>query len=395
MTGSQTESDQRYYRSSRLERSFFYGVAFQLDPDRSVYERKQTYTWVDLVVDVGGLIVSLHLLATVAVHFLTGDELSILLVSRLFERRKNSRSPDERNKSEAETGFQELQSRQKTSRFSDWCQYCCLTRGVRKGFNRAKVSVQHELDFYSYFRKLRQFEVVLRVLFTSKERYLLSKQNCFVLNEASASEPSAEDVDSGAETGPKRDFKWWSELRTGHLLKIMEGLSTDRIADGRSFAPDLEAGKELKERSTAVRSIAHLEAKKGIVKASATNETRGHNKHFDALGHDKIELIDIHSDWKENTSLDATGARMNEKYKSSPERLPMARSQNPYLINQEDGPDWFNRTKSAMSKSVLNLRDILADKVNREEPPSERGRQLPAASAHTGHQPSIKLAFAK
>ena len=47
----------------------------------------------------------MHLVASAVVYFLTGDQLAIMLVSRLFERRKESGSPDERNKSEAEQSF--------------------------------------------------------------------------------------------------------------------------------------------------------------------------------------------------------------------------------------------------------------------------------------------------
>ena len=39
------------------------------------------------------------------------------------------------------------------------------------------------MDFLTYFRKMKKLDLTMKTIFTEKERYLLSKQNCFVLNE--------------------------------------------------------------------------------------------------------------------------------------------------------------------------------------------------------------------
>ena len=56
--------------------------------------------------------------------------------------------------------------------------------------------------------------MALKALLTKKERYLLRKQNCFVLNE---SEPAEEDVDQGSvdsESSYLKALSWWDSLIT-------------------------------------------------------------------------------------------------------------------------------------------------------------------------------------
>ena len=90
----------------------------------------------------------------------------------------------------------------------------------------------------TYYRKMRQFDLVLRMLFTSKERYLLTKQHCFVLsgdpqrgaaaNQHPNGEVSEAELESGREDGPKRSQAWWEELVSGQswdTLRLVDGLT--------------------------------------------------------------------------------------------------------------------------------------------------------------------------
>ena len=76
------------------------------------------------------------------------------------------------------------------------------------------------------------------MLFTSKERYLLTKQQCFVLsgdsqNGAAIQPPNGEiseaELESGREDGPKRSQVWWDELVSGQswdTLRLVDGLTS-------------------------------------------------------------------------------------------------------------------------------------------------------------------------
>ena len=53
------------------------------------------------------------------------------------------------------------------------------------------------MDFLTYFRKMKKLELTMRTIFTDKERYLLSKQNCFVLDNSLESLPEEDFASDG------------------------------------------------------------------------------------------------------------------------------------------------------------------------------------------------------
>ncbi len=70
--------------------------------------------------------------------------------------------------------------------------------------------MEHELDFLTYYRKMKQFEHALKVLFSSKERYLLRVQHDSTLGgDSSGSERFDDSVDSEDENGPRKNPEWW------------------------------------------------------------------------------------------------------------------------------------------------------------------------------------------
>ena len=78
-------------------------------------------------------------------------------------------------------------------------------------YRQAKAKIEKELDFLNYFRRMRQVEIMIKTLFTAKEAYLLSKQNCFVLNPGVGKADDA-DMNSDEVEGPKKNEKWWNSL---------------------------------------------------------------------------------------------------------------------------------------------------------------------------------------
>lgn len=69
-----------------------------------------------------------------------------------------------------------------------------------------------EMDILTYYRKMKQLELTMQTIFTQKERYLLRKQNCFVLDTSLNAQAQSEDEDaedSDREDGPKQSQKWW------------------------------------------------------------------------------------------------------------------------------------------------------------------------------------------
>lgn len=220
-------------------------MRFQMDPNRTEYKRS-VYTWFEMLADVGGFIVCFYLFGYIINYILVrkvmGCALENQLVSRLFERR---RTAEGNRKSDATTvakvAQEELKSREPLRRcynpFS-----CLINRGLRRGYMRAKQSLWHELDLYTYFRKMKQFEGALSVLFSSKERYLLAHQGCMVLREEEAPGASESDeVDGEAKNGPKRSVEWWSDLKSKKAYKLLRRLNPHAVFPAKQRVVESEA----------------------------------------------------------------------------------------------------------------------------------------------------------
>ena len=67
---------------------------------------------------------------------------------------------------------------------------------------------------------------MIKTLFTAKEAYLLSKQNCFVLNPGVGKADDA-DMNSDEVEGPKKNEKWWNSLQSEKDLRLIDGLWAD------------------------------------------------------------------------------------------------------------------------------------------------------------------------
>ena len=90
---------------------------------------------------------------------------------------------------------------------------------------------------------MKQLEATLNVLMTSKERYLLRKQECFVLNEELQSAASAEE-DSEAENGPKKSAEWWFGLNKEMQEKLLLGVNVKAVNAKAVNAKEVEPLKE-------------------------------------------------------------------------------------------------------------------------------------------------------
>ena len=87
--------------------------------------------------------------------------------------------------------------------------------------------MDHELDFLTYYRKMRQLKHALKVLFNEKERYLLRKQHDFTLQEGlnSVDSDCCESVDSQDEKGPLKNKNWWQNgLSSWNSRQLMQGV---------------------------------------------------------------------------------------------------------------------------------------------------------------------------
>ena len=66
---------------------------------------------------------------------------------------------------------------------------CCLPyrydKRTWRAIEKARDRIDTELDFLSFYRKMEVLEKAFAVLFSKKERYLLRKQNTFVLDSSS------------------------------------------------------------------------------------------------------------------------------------------------------------------------------------------------------------------
>ena len=66
----------------------------------------------------------------------------------------------------------------------------------------------------TYFRKMKQVEIAHKTIFTSKERYLIDKQKCFVLDQnTDTNDSNSSGVNSDDENGPIRNEKWWNDIK--------------------------------------------------------------------------------------------------------------------------------------------------------------------------------------
>ena len=104
------------------------------------------------------------------------------------------------------------------------------------------------MDVLTYYRKMKKLDLALQTIFSDKERYLLTKQNCFILDStdkeaankekanASATAHVNEDyLDSDREDGPKRSQKWWEGIQSWNTMRLMDGL-TGEIKSRRSLS---------------------------------------------------------------------------------------------------------------------------------------------------------------
>ena len=71
---------------------------------------------------------------------------------------------------------------------------------------------------------MKKFEMAIKTLFTQKERYLLSKQNCFVLNPNYYATEIDSDIDSEAAKGPKKNPNWWNGMKGQIETQLIQGL---------------------------------------------------------------------------------------------------------------------------------------------------------------------------
>ena len=115
------------------------------------------------------------------------------------------------------------------SKFNFFCwYYCCASQGERKAYSRAKESIEDETDILTYYRKMKKIDLTLKTLFTEKERYLLTKQDCFVLDTKLDKLPKeVEEIDSDLEDGPKKSTAWWEGIQSWNTMLLMDGLTGD------------------------------------------------------------------------------------------------------------------------------------------------------------------------
>ena len=69
----------------------------------------------------------------------------------------------------------------------------------------------------------------MKIIFTDKERYLLGKQKCFVLdhNLDSPNEDIDSEFDSDRKEGPKQSQKWWDSIQNRNESRLMNGLTSE------------------------------------------------------------------------------------------------------------------------------------------------------------------------
>lgn len=53
---------------------------------------------------------------------------------------------------------------------------------------------------------------------------MLSKQDCFVMNDNLDSPVEEPEIDSDGEEGPKNNVKWWSDLNSTQSKRLIDGI---------------------------------------------------------------------------------------------------------------------------------------------------------------------------
>ena len=57
------------------------------------------------------------------------------------------------------------------------------------------MSIEKELDILNYFRKLKKLEILLSIIFTKHERFLLNKQRCFTVSKFQLEKNESSSID--------------------------------------------------------------------------------------------------------------------------------------------------------------------------------------------------------
>ena len=85
--------------------------------------------------------------------------------------------------------------------------------------------MEEELNFFTFFRKMKKLEVIIATLFSRKDRLLLEKQDCFVLDpKEKICNTESQEIDSESETGPKMSEQWWEGLTSWNTRELMAGI---------------------------------------------------------------------------------------------------------------------------------------------------------------------------
>ena len=161
--------------------------------DQNLHQRT-VYSLLDLLGDVGGLIDCLNIIGTFVVWIFTGNRLTEFMVTRLFLIDKRSRKENDQDNGDNKATLESIKKRKKLKE-SSFPSPFCFWQKKRKLIEMANMRIEKELDVLNYFRKLKKLELLLSIIFTKQERFLLNKQRCFTVSKCQLEKNESSSID--------------------------------------------------------------------------------------------------------------------------------------------------------------------------------------------------------
>ena len=142
----------------------------------SYYTKRSGYTFGQLIIELGSVIVVLFLVGSCIVGCLRGDGRDHAILSEVF-REEGTLSDSSPNAKLGEISTRQPFKSKIRIYFCDWL-LCCLRT---KRSKTAQSLIEQELDVTTFIKRQKMQEVALNTLFTQMERYLMENNKFFLL----------------------------------------------------------------------------------------------------------------------------------------------------------------------------------------------------------------------